>query len=87
MISRQKKADCAAGASTSLMPKRMHLVKTGQMPLNKYLEDTGVKLVNRYVEKSMEKKRLIDEMDAELELLKEAIVAMQNGRIGNNKRE
>jgi putative RecB family exonuclease len=59
----------------SLCPKRMHLVRTGQMPLNKYLEDPGVKLVNRYVEKSMEKKKLIDNLDAELELLKEAIVA------------
>ncbi len=59
----------------SLCPKRMHLVKTGQMPLNKYLEDPGVLLVNRYVEKSMEKKRLVDNIDAELELLKEAIVA------------
>jgi putative RecB family exonuclease len=59
----------------SLCPKRMHLVKTGQMPLNKYLEDPGVLLVNRYVEKSMEKKKLVDNIDAELELLKEAIVA------------
>jgi len=59
----------------SLCPKRMHIVRTGQMPLNKYIEDTGVKLVNRYVEKAAEKKRFIDEMDAELELLKEAIVA------------
>ena len=59
----------------SLCPKRMHLVRTGQMPLNKYLEDPGVKLVNRYVEKSMEKKKLVDNIDAELELLKEAIVA------------
>ncbi len=58
----------------SLCPKRMHLVKTGQMPLNKYLEDPGVKLVNRYVEKSMEKKKLVDNIDAELELLKRAIV-------------
>lgn len=59
----------------SLCPKRMHLVRTGQMPLNKYLEDPGVLLVNRYVEKSMEKKKLVDNIDAELELLKEAIVA------------
>jgi hypothetical protein len=53
----------------------MHLVRTGQMPLNKYLEDPGVLLVNRYIEKSMEKKKLVDNIDAELELLKEAIVA------------
>ncbi len=59
----------------SLCPKRMHLVKTGQMPLNKYLEEPGVLLVNRYVEKSMEKKRLVDNIDAELELLKDAIAA------------
>ncbi len=59
----------------SLCPKRMHIIRTGQMPLNKYREDPGVLLVNRYVEKSMEKKKLVDEMDAELELMKEAIVA------------
>ncbi len=59
----------------SLCPKRMHLVRTGQMPLNKYLEDPGVLLVNRYVEKSLEKKKLVDNIDAELELLKEAIIA------------
>ncbi len=59
----------------SLCPKRMHIVKTGQMPLNRYLEDTGVMLVNKYVEKFAEKKRFVDKMDSELELLKEAIVA------------
>jgi putative RecB family exonuclease len=59
----------------SLCPKRMHLVKTGQMPLNKYLEDPGVLLVNRYVEKSMEKKKLVENIDSEIELLKEAIAA------------
>lgn len=59
----------------SLCPKRMHVVKTGQMPLHKYLNDPGVKLVNQYVEKLGTRKRLIDEIDAELELLKEAIIA------------
>jgi putative RecB family exonuclease len=59
----------------SLCPKRMHIVKTGQMSLNKYLGDPGVKLVNEYAQKSREKKELVDKIDAELELLKEAIIA------------
>ncbi|MDD5473211.1 MAG: PD-(D/E)XK nuclease family protein [Candidatus Methanoperedens sp.] len=59
----------------SLCTKRMHIVKTGQMSLNKYLNDPGVKLVNQYVEKTNEKKKLMEEIDAELELLKEAIIA------------
>lgn len=59
----------------SLCPKRMHIVKTGQMPLNKYLNDSGVKLVNQYVEKTNEKKKLLEEIDSEIELLKDAIIA------------
>ncbi len=59
----------------SLCPKRMHIVKTGQMSLNKYLGDPGVKLANQYVQKSRERKEFIDKIDAELELLKEAIIA------------
>ncbi len=59
----------------SLCPNRMHLVRTGQMPLNKYLCDPGVKLANQYVEKTNERKKLLLEIDSELELLKEAIIA------------
>lgn len=59
----------------SLCPKRMHIVKTGQMSLNKYLGDPGVKLVNEYAQKSRERKELLDKVDAELEMLKEAIIA------------
>lgn len=58
-----------------LCPNRMHLVRTGQMPLNKYLSDPGVKLANQYVEKTNERKKLLLEIDSELELLKEAIIA------------
>ncbi len=59
----------------ALCPKRMHIVRTGQMSLNKYLNDPGVKLVNRYVEKTYERKKLLENIDSELELLKEAIIA------------
>lgn len=58
-----------------LCPNRMHIVKTGQMPLNKYLSDPGVKLANQYVEKTNERKKLLEEIDAEIESLKEAIIA------------
>ena len=59
----------------SLCPKRMHIVKTGQMSLNKYLNDPGVLLANLYVEKTNQKRKLLEEIDAELELLKDAIIA------------
>jgi len=59
----------------SLCPNRMHIVKTGQMSLNKYLNDPGVSLVNRYVETMNTKKKLLEEIDSELEQLNEAIIA------------
>lgn len=59
----------------ALCPKRMHIVKTGQMSLSKYLSDPGVNLVNRYVEKANERKKFLEKIDSELELLKEAIIA------------
>jgi len=59
----------------SLCPRRMHIVKTGQMALNKYLNDPGVKLVNQYVERMNARKKLLEEIDSEIELLKEAIIA------------
>ncbi len=59
----------------SLCPQRMHIVKTGQMALNKYLNDPGVKLVNQYVEQMNARKKLLEEIDSEIESLKEAIIA------------
>jgi len=45
------------------------------MPLNKYLSDPGVKLVNQYADKINLRKKLLLEIDSELELLKDAIIA------------
>ncbi len=61
-----------------LCPKRKHLYKVESLPVNEYLNDDGVKLVNTYAEIDAKKKELkkeIDTLDAELEKIKEAIVA------------
>jgi len=61
-----------------LCPKRKHLYKVETLPINEYLNDDGVKLVNTYADISAKKKELkdkIDEFDAELDKLKEAIIA------------
>ncbi|MBI2137875.1 PD-(D/E)XK nuclease family protein [Candidatus Woesearchaeota archaeon] len=55
-------------------PMWKHLYRLEEKPANEYLKDTGVQLVNRYAELNAKKKRLLDEMEEELEKLKEAIV-------------
>ena len=60
-----------------LCPKQKHLYKTQSLPVNEYLNDEGVKLVNTYADFSVKKKELknkIDELDKELEKLKEAVI-------------
>ncbi len=56
-------------------PHQAHVTKTANMPANEFLKEPGVKLVNRYVERSKEKKRYTSEIDAELEKLKDALIA------------
>ena len=68
-----------------------HLYKLKNKPPNIYLNDTGVKLVNTYVEIQKRRKIMIDEIDNQLEQLKEAIITFaQNEKINtvfgtNNK--
>lgn len=60
-----------------LCPKRKHLYKVEAMPVNEYLKDSGVKLVNAYTELAGKKKSLedkIDEIDMELDKIKEAAI-------------
>lgn len=60
-----------------LCPKRKHLYKVEAMPVNEYLKDSGVKLVNAYTELAEKKNGLedkIDEIDVELDKIKEAAI-------------
>lgn len=51
-----------------------HLYKLESKPANIYLDDTGVKLVNTYAEIQKRRKRILDEIDNQLEQIKEAII-------------
>jgi putative RecB family exonuclease len=60
-----------------LCPKRKHLYKVEAIPVNEYLKDSGVKLVNAYTELAEKKNGLkdkIDEIDVELDKIKEAAI-------------
>ena len=60
-----------------LCPKRKHLYKVAELPVNEYLKDSGVKLVNTYAELTAKKrvhKDKMDEIDAELDKVKEAVI-------------
>lgn len=56
-------------------PNQAHIFKTDAMLENEFLKEPGVKLVNRYAELTKEKKEYTSNMDAELEKLKEALIA------------
>jgi putative RecB family exonuclease len=58
-----------------MCPRHKHLVETAMMPVNRFLKDPGVKLVNRYAKLAAEKKAFMDRVEAEMEELKEAIIA------------
>lgn len=58
-----------------MCPRFKHLVVTSQITLNKFLKDPGVKLVNRYAKLAEEKKAFLERVEAEMEELREAIIA------------
>ncbi|MBI5253830.1 MAG: PD-(D/E)XK nuclease family protein [Euryarchaeota archaeon] len=58
-----------------LCPRHKHIVATSEMPVNKFLKDPGVKLVNQYARLVEEKRAFLDGVEAEMEQLKEAIIA------------
>lgn len=58
-----------------ICPSRKHITRGEDMPTNMYLRDPGTKLVNEYVRLTEEKKRHMKKLEAELRLLKQAIVA------------
>lgn len=56
-------------------PKRKHLILVESLPPNEYLQEEGVNLVNRYVELKEKRRMMIEEMDAELARIEEALFA------------
>ena len=57
-----------------ICPEWKHLIKTEDLEPNKFLEDSGVDLVNKYVELTDNKKEILEKVDKEIELVKEAII-------------
>ena len=50
-----------------------HIIKTDAMPANRFLKEPGVQLVNKYSALYYKKKEFLEEIDEELEELKQAI--------------
>ena len=50
-----------------------HIIKTDALPANRFLKEPGVQLVNKYSALYYKKKEFLEEIDEELEELKEAI--------------
>jgi putative RecB family exonuclease len=60
----------------SICPVRKHLVKVAELPGNRFLEEPGVKLVDHWAaldEQRKELRRRIDELEAEIDQVKEAL--------------
>lgn len=55
-------------------PEWKHKYKTIELPANKYLKEDGVKLVNKYASVYAQKKKVEQELEKELEDLKEALI-------------
>ena len=56
-----------------LCPMFAHIYKTPELPANEYLKEPGVNLVNKYRELMDKKKEFNEEIDQELEKIKEAL--------------
>ncbi len=57
-----------------ICPMWKHLYKIEDKPANEYLKDSGVQLVNAYAKLTAKKKRIVDELEEEMEKLKEALI-------------
>src|SRR5680860_18799 len=72
-----KSALCGWCYYQDICPLHKHKFMVGSLPANKYLKDSGVKLVNEFAKLDDKKKRYkikIDEIDEELEEIKEAVI-------------
>lgn len=58
----------------SICPFKSHDVITKSLPVNEYLKEEGVFLVNKYQELTEKKKALLDNIDPEIEKVKDAII-------------
>jgi putative RecB family exonuclease len=59
----------------SLCPSCKHAEAVGELPLNDFLNDEGVRLADAYARLYDEKKAFMERHDAQMEMLREAIVA------------
>ena len=57
-------------------PKWKHIYRTEQLEPNRFLKEPGVKLVNRYAELLTKKRKQNEEIDRELEMVKDAMVKL-----------
>jgi putative RecB family exonuclease len=64
---------CDYCAYAFICPLQAHIQKTSAMPPNEYLNEPGVKLVNKYAELTQKKKEFIEQIDTEIEKVKEAL--------------
>jgi putative RecB family exonuclease len=59
----------------SICPEWGHIAKTESMTPNEYLNEPGVKLVNEYSVLTLQRQKLLAEMDPKLERIKEALIS------------
>jgi len=57
-----------------ICPLMKHAQKIEQLPVNEYLSEPGIRLVNRYAELSEKKNQMLEEIESELEKIREALV-------------
>jgi putative RecB family exonuclease len=57
-----------------LCPLMKHLHKVEALPVHEYLHETGVNLVNRYAELAAKKSQMLEELETELNKLKQALI-------------
>lgn len=74
----KESALCSWCEYPDICPMKKHLYKVEALPVNEYLKDDGVKLVNKYSKLNEQKKEnegKMNEIEEEMEKVKEAIVA------------
>jgi putative RecB family exonuclease len=57
-----------------ICPLMKHAQKIEQLPVNEYLNEPGIRLVNQYAELSEKKNQMLEEIENELEKIKEALI-------------
>ena len=58
-----------------ICPAKKHLARVQDLPVNEFMADDGVQLVQKWVELKADKREVVKRVDAEIERLKEAVIA------------